>query len=251
MRNGPLATLIDGARAGMRRHDGGPPSDPRDEMGPLLLVACATVVVIEVAGLVKPDRGVPLSIIAATLGSVLLASGVAWVVGIWRGEREYQQMRDAERRVERARAERLLEIARELRHEETESAIHRRLIAQACLVVEHDESDLAVFPGAGLPGQSGEGGPRRGLGIEASALEQRVAETGAVAHRTTVQHGRPCYQVAVPVRTTDGLLAVLTLRRAFGSFTVAELDAAATLCSQVGIALERARVSATRGMLLS
>jgi GAF domain-containing protein len=196
---------------------------------------------------VKPDRGAPLSVIAAMLGSVLLASGILWAVGLWRRGQELRRLRDVERRAELARAELLDTITQELRREDTEAAIHRRLIAQASLVVEHDESDLVVFHRGPLPVRTPNGRAPGGLGIEASPLEQRVAETGDAAHRTTVERGQACYQVAVPVRTTDGLLAVLTLRRALGSFTVAELDAAMALCSQVGAALERTRRSMPEG----
>jgi hypothetical protein len=251
MRNGPLTSLLSGVRAGSRRSAGGALPQSRDEMGPLLLVACATIALIRVAGLLKPDREVPLSIIAAMLGAVLFASFLVRTIGLRRRDQELERIRDAEQFAEMARAERLLSITKELRREETESAIHRLLMAQACLVVAHDESDLVVFPRGAQLAPAREARTADGLGIEPSALEQRVAETGAAAHRTTLERGRPCYQVAVPVLTTDGLLAVLTLRRALGSFTVAELDAAMALCSQVGIALERARPSPQGDKLLS
>ena len=222
----------------------------RDEMGPLLLVACATVVILQVARVVKPDRGVPLTIIASALGAVMVVSGLGWALGLLRRARESRLERTAEHEAELVRLERLHSVAHALHHEPSESAIHRRLIAHANLVVEHDESDLVVFPPAAVTSvvsmeQSG------ALAPDASSLEWRVMETGAAAHRTTVERGRACYQVAVPVLTPDGLHAVLTLRRALGSFTAAELDAAAALCGQVGAALDRARMPSRAAIIAS
>jgi hypothetical protein len=234
---------------GVPADDAGTPLHGVDDMGPVLLAACATVAFIEIAGLLKPDRGVTLSIIAVALGLVLLASIAVRAAGLWRREREARRAREAEDLARRARADRLLSIAHELRGADTESAIHRRFIEQASLVVAHDESDLVVFPPEAGLDRARAGSLTPDVDIEGSALEQRVAETGDAAYRTTLDRGRPCYQVAVPVHTNHGLLAVLTLRRAVGSFTAGELDAAMSLCSQVGIALERARLSATRGLL--
>ena len=248
MSNGPLASLMSGVRAGSRRSEGDERPAMRDDAGPLILVVCATVVVMEVAGLLSLDRGVPLSIIATMLGALLLASAGIWAAGVWRRARAARRGRDAERCTELARAERLDSISEELRRENTASAIHRRLMSQANLVVEHDESDLVVFPG---DQGTGTGRASHGLAVETSALERCVSDTGAVAHRITIERGRPCYQVAVPLLTRDGLHGVLTLRRALGSFTIAELEAVTTLCSEVGLALQQARRAGRGGTLLS
>jgi hypothetical protein len=242
MSDRPLTSLLTGARAGIRRSAGDQRPSTRDDTGPLLLVTCATVVLIEVAGLAKPERGIPLSIIAAILGAVLVAALVLRAAGLWSRERALKRVRAAEQVAEMERAERLLSIAHELDRENREPEIHRLLVAQASLVVEHDESDLVVFPRGAHLSRVRETRAAEGLGVEPSALEQRVAETGAAAHRTTLERGRPCYQVAVPVLTANGLLAVLTIRRGLGSFTAAELDGVTSLCARVGVALERTRV---------
>jgi signal transduction histidine kinase len=71
-----------------------------------------------------------------------------------------------------------------------------------------------------------------------------VAATGDSAARSSLDAGTPRYELAVPIAAAGRLVAVFTMRRTRGSFTLAEIEDATTLCAHAGIALEKARALA-------
>jgi two-component system NtrC family sensor kinase len=209
------------------------------------MVACTAVATAGIIAVVLPRPKVGLSAVATSIAGLFIALGLAGVSVVRRRERRLVRAHDDALHKQIIRTAQLLSSARELTSESSEAAIYCGLPIHADRLLPFDDFQLALFEEKVFLGRYSEHGLIDAKNAAPTELELHVARVESYGERS-IRESRSMtkYELALPIVAGGELIAVFSVRRASGSFTIQELEDAATLCAHAGIALEKARALA-------